>query len=135
MEDKKLPIPQQIAAITGLKLWKVQYVFAKNTSNLHRVTDDEMAIILHAAADLGYENKGRGEDQKGIKKKEVTLEMVAKRAGVSVNTVTKAFKKHSGIGLITNETRNHVLKIANELGYKPTYKSMVKEYYSAKKEI
>lgn len=129
MEDKKLTIQQQIAIITGLKLWKVQHVFAKNTSNLHRVTDDEMAIILHAAADLGYENKGKGGDQKGMKKKEVTLEMVAKRAGVAESTVSIALKKDSRIG---KETRDRIRKIASALGYKPTKAMKIKDFYRQK---
>lgn len=104
MEAKEPSVSQQIATITGLKHWKVRLVFAKNPLNLHRVTDDEMAIILHAAADFGYENKGKGGSLKGKKIKNVTLEMVAKRAGVSENTVRSALKKHNGIGLISKET-------------------------------
>jgi len=132
MQAEKPSVAEQIATITGLKLWKVRLVFSKNPLNLHRVSDDEMAIILHAAADLGYENKGRGADGKGKKLKDVTLEMVAKRAGVSENTVRSAFKKD---GQISKETRKHVLKIANTLGYKPTHEMKVKDFYSAKKEI
>lgn len=132
METKKPTIQQQIAQITGLKLWKVHLVFAKSTSNLHRVLDDEMAIILHAAADLGYENKGKGAHRKGKKDKEVTLEMVAKRAGVSQSVVTEALKKHATIGGISKSTRQHILNVVKELGYRPTFKHNLDDFLRGK---
>lgn len=128
MDNKPLNIRQQIALKTALKEWKVELVLRQKLSpNLHRVTDDEMAIILHAAAELGYSNKGT---LKGIMKKEVTLAMVAKRAGVSTSTVERSLK--TGSCEISKETRDHVLKIVNELGYKPSHKKNLKNFYSRK---
>lgn len=133
MKEKELTMQEQIANMTGLKKWKVQLVFAKKPLNLHRVTDDEMAIILHAAAELGYENRGKFW-AKGIKQKEVTIEMVAKRAGVSDSTVAYAFRKNVSTGMISQETRAHVLKIAKELGYKPTFERNLKNFIAGKIE-
>lgn len=44
----------------------------------------------------------------------VTMKDVAQRAGVSVMTVSRAFKQHASVG---EETRKRILKIAEELGY------------------
>lgn len=48
--------------------------------------------------------------------KPVNIRDVARRAGVSVSTVSRAFNNYSDISEIT---RNSILKIADELGYKP----------------
>ncbi len=47
-------------------------------------------------------------------KKYVTMKDIAQRAGVSVNTVSKALRGKSDIG---KETRQKILKIAKEIGY------------------
>lgn len=129
MKSKELSNSEQIANITGLKLWKVRIVFSKNQLNLHLVTDDEIAIILHAAADLGHENNDRGN-----KIKEVTLEMIANKAGVSKTTVFRALMKRGGIGQISKETKEHVFKIANELGFKSSFKNKLEDFYHTKGE-
>ncbi|MCX7904041.1 MAG: LacI family transcriptional regulator [Caloramator sp.] len=46
----------------------------------------------------------------------VTIKDVAKKAGVSVSTVSRAFNNYSDIN---PETRDNILKIAEELGYRP----------------
>lgn len=133
MTDKKLTPVQQIAEMTGLKKWKVQSVLARNKTassmNLHRVTDDEMAVILHAAAEIGYVNKGHS-GLAGTKVKEVTIAMVAKRAGVSIVTARCAMDM-SAIN-ISKETREHVLRLVKELGYKPTRKLQMKNFFRRK---
>ncbi|KRQ87856.1 HTH-type transcriptional repressor CytR [Caloramator mitchellensis] len=48
--------------------------------------------------------------------KNITIKDVAKKAGVSVSTVSRAFNNYSDINA---ETREYILKIADELGYKP----------------
>lgn len=120
----------QIAEMTGLKKWKVQLVLGNNTSqNIHRVTDDEMAIILHAAAEIGYVNPGHG-GSANKKVKEVTLDMVAKRAGVSTSAVHAALKARSRS--ISPDTKKHILRIVKELGYKPTHEMQINNFYSRK---
>lgn len=119
---------EEIAHMTGLKKWKVEIVLGNNASNnIHRVPDEEVAIILHAAADIGYVNQGRGV-AKGTKVKEVTIAQVAKRAGVSASTVREALLAKSVS--ISNETRSHVMVIVKELGYKPTHKTNIKNFYN-----
>ncbi|MCV0429780.1 MAG: LacI family DNA-binding transcriptional regulator [Roseibium sp.] len=44
----------------------------------------------------------------------VTMKDVAQQAGVSVMTVSRAFKQHASVG---EETRKRILKIAEDLGY------------------
>ncbi len=44
----------------------------------------------------------------------VTMKDVAEKAGVSVMTVSRAFKQHASVG---EETRKRILKIAEDLGY------------------
>lgn len=51
-----------------------------------------------------------------MENKTVTIKDVAKKAGVSVSTVSRAFNNYSDIN---PETREQILKIAEELGYKP----------------
>lgn len=132
MSEKKTSAYEQISGMTGLKMWKVQIVLAKTPStNLHRVTDDEIAVILHAAAEIGYVNPAIGM-LLGTKVKEVTLEMVAKRAGVSVTTVFNALQSTGGIAAISKPTRTHVLSIVKELGYKPTSKLQLKNFHKRK---
>ena len=46
--------------------------------------------------------------------RQVTMKDVAEKAGVSVMTVSRAFKKHASVG---EETRKRILKIAEDLGY------------------
>ncbi|MDY0276507.1 MAG: LacI family DNA-binding transcriptional regulator [Acholeplasma sp.] len=46
----------------------------------------------------------------------ITLEVIAKKAGVSVSTVSKAL---NGYAVISEETRNLVTRVAEELGYTP----------------
>ncbi|SKA78626.1 transcriptional regulator, LacI family [Caloramator quimbayensis] len=48
--------------------------------------------------------------------KNLTIKDVAKKAGVSVSTVSRAFNNYSDIN---PETRENILKIAQELNYKP----------------
>ena len=48
--------------------------------------------------------------------KTITIRDVAKKAGVSVSTVSRAFNNYSDI---SDNTRDAILKIAEELGYKP----------------
>lgn len=45
-----------------------------------------------------------------------TIREIAKKAGVSIGTASRAI---SGNGYVSEETRIHVLKIADQLGYKP----------------
>jgi DNA-binding LacI/PurR family transcriptional regulator len=47
----------------------------------------------------------------------ITIKDVAKKAGVSVSTVSRAFNGYSDVN---DETRNKIFKIANELGYQPS---------------
>lgn len=131
-EDKK-PTFADVANKAGLKVWKVREVLGNHGSkNLHRVTDDEMAIILHAAADLGYENPGRGASA-GVKLKSVTLRDVAKRAGVSVSVACSTFRKTGHGTAVAEDTRAHIKRIAAELGYKPTRESQLKDFYNKRK--
>lgn len=51
-----------------------------------------------------------------MENKTVTIKDVAKKAGVSVSTVSRALNNYSDINL---ETKEQILKIAEELGYKP----------------
>lgn len=132
MEPKAPTFQEQIAEITGLKLWKVQLTLAVKPRNLLRVTDDEMAVILHAAADLGYENKGRAAHLKGKKFVEVCIHEVAKRAGVTHQTVRSAFLKNDRFAKISKVTREHVLKIAKEMGYQPSIQSRIKDFERGK---
>jgi LacI family transcriptional regulator len=46
----------------------------------------------------------------------VTIKDLAKKAGVSVSTVSRAFNNYSDI---SKTTREHILKVAEEIGYKP----------------
>lgn len=48
--------------------------------------------------------------------KTITIRDVAKKAGVSVSTVSRAFNNY---GDISESTRETIMKIADELGYKP----------------
>lgn len=119
-----------IAKMTGLKRWKVSEVLANNKSNnIHRVSDDETAIVLHAAAEIGYVNSGRG-NKVGKKFNAVTIADVAKRAGVSSQAVRKAFANPPT--QISPENRKFILLIAKELGYKPTFKSQTQDFYKRK---
>lgn len=130
MSEKKTSPYEQISGMTGLKMWKVQIVLAKTPStNLHRVTDAEIAVILHAAAEIGYVNKGRGMAT-GTKVKEITLEMVARRAGVSPTTVWKVLQPTDET--IHIDTKLHVIKIIKELGYRSTSKLELKNFYNRK---
>lgn len=51
-----------------------------------------------------------------MENKVVTIKDVAKKAGVSVSTVSRAFNNYSDIN---PETRELILKVADELGYRP----------------
>lgn len=51
-----------------------------------------------------------------MENKTITIRDVAKKAGVSVSTVSRAFNNYSDI---SEATRGTILKIAEELGYKP----------------
>lgn len=51
-----------------------------------------------------------------MENKIITIRDVAKKAGVSVSTVSRAFNNY---GDISESTRDAILKISNELGYKP----------------
>lgn len=51
-----------------------------------------------------------------MENKIITIRDVAKKAGVSVSTVSRAFNNYSDI---SEATRKTILKIGNELGYKP----------------
>lgn len=51
-----------------------------------------------------------------LMEKNVTIKDVAKKAGVSVSTVSRAFNNYSDIN---PETREYILKVAEELGYRP----------------
>ncbi len=131
MDVERKPTFADIANKTGLKRWKVNIVLGNNaTKETQRVTDDEIAIILHAAAELGYDNPGKG-NRSGEKKKEITMAMVAKRAGVATSVVSNAFKPSGG--QISRETRIHVLRIAKELGYKATQEKGLKNFYNSRK--
>lgn len=125
MTKGKQPTMADIAQMTGLPRGKVSMVLGQgdNRMNLHRVTDDEMAEILHAAAELGYNGPPKPE-----KKKAVTAEMVAKRAGVSLSTVY--YTLSGRYAQISEETRAHVRRIAGELGYKPSRESKLKDFYA-----
>lgn len=48
--------------------------------------------------------------------KKVTIKDVAKKAGVSIGTVSRVFNDYSDI---SEETRKHVFLVANQLGYSP----------------
>ena len=131
MTEGKKPTMDDVANKAGVKVWKVREVLSNLSSkNLHRVSDDEMAMILHAAADLGYQNPGAG-NRAGFKLKPVSLREVAKRAGVSATTACNAFRETGH--LISSETKAHVKRIAAELGYKPTHESQLKDFYNKRK--
>lgn len=49
-----------------------------------------------------------------MENKNVTIKEVAHKAGVSIGTVSKAFKNYADI---SESTREHILKVAGELGY------------------
>jgi Transcriptional regulators len=51
-----------------------------------------------------------------MENKIVTIKDVAKKAGVSVSTVSRAFNNYSDI---SDATREQIIKIAEEIGYKP----------------
>lgn len=51
-----------------------------------------------------------------MENKQVTIRDVAKKAGVSVGTVSRAFNNYSDI---SEKTRKNILEIAEQLGYKP----------------
>lgn len=51
-----------------------------------------------------------------IEQKPITIRDVAKKAGVSVGTVSRAFNNYNDI---SEKTRNTILAVAEELGYKP----------------
>ena len=46
----------------------------------------------------------------------ITLSDIAKKAGVSVSTVSRTLNRP---GMVKESTRNKVLKVINEMGYKP----------------
>lgn len=48
--------------------------------------------------------------------KNITIRDVAKKAGVSISTVSRAFNKYEDI---SESTREHILKVAADLGYHP----------------
>lgn len=52
-----------------------------------------------------------------MKEKNITIRDVAKKAGVSVSTVSRAFNDYSDIN---EKTREKILKIAREIGYSPS---------------
>lgn len=56
------------------------------------------------------------EEMKGLSPKQVTIKDVAKRAGVSVASVSRAL---NGLGGISEETRAYVLRICEEMAYVP----------------
>lgn len=51
-----------------------------------------------------------------MENKQVTIKDVAKKAGVSVGTVSRAFNNYNDI---SEKTRNTILAVAEEMGYKP----------------
>ena len=51
-----------------------------------------------------------------MKPKQITIRDVAKAAGVSVATVSRAL---NGLGGIGDETREHVLKVCEQMAYVP----------------
>lgn len=55
-----------------------------------------------------------------MENKSVTIRDVAKKAGVSVGTVSRAFNNYSDI---SEKTRNTILEVAEEMGYKPNVSS------------
>lgn len=55
-----------------------------------------------------------------MEQKPVTIRDVAKKAGVSVGTVSRAFNNYSDI---SEKTRNSIFAVAEELGYKPNMAS------------
>jgi DNA-binding LacI/PurR family transcriptional regulator len=120
-----------IAQKTGLKQWKVAIVLGNGytKNNLNRATDDEIATILHAAAELGYEYLGKGTSGRSGRKKEINLAMVSKRAGVSSATVNTAFY---GGKTIAPETKALVLRVAKELGYEPERNKKIDHFYRSK---
>jgi DNA-binding LacI/PurR family transcriptional regulator len=52
-----------------------------------------------------------------MENKQVTIRDVAKKAGVSIGTVSRAFNNYSDI---SEKTRKNIIGIAEELGYKPS---------------
>lgn len=65
-----------------------------------------------------------------MENKNITIKEVAQKAGVSMSTVSKAFRNYADI---SHETRQHILKVAEEIGYKPDnvsiYKANVNKNY------
>lgn len=51
-----------------------------------------------------------------MENKSVTIKDVAKKAGVSMSTISRAFNNYNDISKVTRE---HIFKIADEIGYKP----------------
>jgi LacI family transcriptional regulator len=51
-----------------------------------------------------------------MKDKSITIKDVAKKSGVSVGTVSRAFNNYSDI---SESTRQHILEVAEKMGYKP----------------
>lgn len=62
-------------------------------------------------------------------KKKVTLRMVAENAEVSRSTVLLALNPSSI--LISRKMRTHILRIAKEIGYKPTGRRQLENYYKS----
>ena len=56
-----------------------------------------------------------------MKSKKITIKDVAKEAGVSVATVSRAL---NGLGGIGKETRDHVLEICERMAYVPSTLAM-----------
>lgn len=48
--------------------------------------------------------------------KRVTIKMIAEKSGLSVGTVDRVLNKRDGV---SEESKRHILKIADELGYRP----------------
>ena len=53
-------------------------------------------------------------------KQRVTMKMIAEKAGVNWATVSRALNP-STASLISDEVRKRILKISDELGYRPSY--------------
>ena len=58
-----------------------------------------------------------GVERQPMKSKKITIKDVAKEAGVSVATVSRAL---NGLGGIGKETRDHVLEICERMAYVPS---------------